>query len=292
MKGILFAGDSFTWGEGLHYYSDLHFDYNNQKFDLEYIGYDRNKITPAQIQFIKSKRFARKVANNFDTFELVQRNNGGMNFEIFKFIDEIKYSYKNEYVEANDNNVNLRQFHYTLEDFDYVVIQLTDMFREDIKYIDNGITKKFNISVIESINDFKKFLISNFNNNFKTFIDFYLLEYSKFIEKKIIEYETKGIKKCFILTWQNDIIPFIENNPFLNERFVTFKKDKKNYKSIWDLQSKNDRPQNMSITDDVHLIKKGIKITNGHTSLTAHNLIAESIIKKIEENEQSELHTL
>lgn len=292
MKGILFAGDSFTWGEGLHYYSDLHFDYSNKKFDTNYIGYDRNKITPAQIQFIKSKRFARQVANNFNTFELVQKNNGGMNFEIFKFIDEIKYSYKNEYVEANDDNVNLRQFHYKLEDFDYIVIQLTDMFREDIKYIDNGISKKINISVIESINDFKKFLINNFDNNFKNFINFYLLEYSKFIEKKFIEYETKGIKKCFILSWHNDIIPFIENNSFLNERFITFEKDEKKYKSIWDLQNKTDRPENMSISDDIYFIKKGIKVVNGHTSLSAHNLIAEHIIKKIEENESTRIHSV
>ena len=292
MKGILFAGDSFTWGEGLHYYSDLHFDYSNKKFDTNYIGYDRNKITPAQIQFIKSKRFARQVANNFNTFELVQKNNGGMNFEIFKFIDEIKYSYKNEYVEANDDNVNLRQFHYKLEDFDYIVIQLTDMFREDIKYIDNGISKKINISVIESINDFKKFLINNFDNNFKNFINFYLLEYSKFIEKKFIEYETKGIKKCFILSWHNDIIPFIENNSFLNERFITFEKDKKKYKSIYDLQNRTDRPENMSISDDIYFIKKGIKVVNGHTSLSAHNLIAEHIIKKIEENESTRIHSV
>jgi len=52
MKGILFAGDSFTWGEGLQYYSHL----PNIKWDAT--QHHIEDYTPAHVEFIKSKRFA------------------------------------------------------------------------------------------------------------------------------------------------------------------------------------------------------------------------------------------
>lgn len=285
MKGILFAGDSFTWGEGLHYYSDLHFDYNNQKFDLEYIGYDRNKLSAAQVEYIKTKRFSRKVANYFSTIDIVRKNNGGFNWEIFQFIDEVESAYQYEYNMGQE--AMERPFKFIINDFDYIVVQLTDIFREDTKFEYKNQIRSCNIKDVHSVKntEFDKFIKENYDGNVNKFIDLYLKNYANFIENKFKEYESKGIKKCFLVSWQNDIIPYIKNNKFLNERFISFQIDGVVFDSIWDTQNREDRPNSMTISDDLYLHKKNIYVVNSHCSLKAHNIIADSIIKKIEENE-------
>ena len=292
MKGIIFAGDSYTWGEGLHYYSDLHFDYDKPIHDYEYIGYDRNKLSASQIEFIKCNRYSRKVANYFNTFDVVRKNNGGQNAEIFEFIDKIQNAYQYDY------NLGIegahRAFKFIHKDFDYAIVQLTDMFREETKFEYENELRSCNIRDIYSIKNskFDKFIEENFEGNINNYLDVYLKNYADFIETKFKEYEHKGIKKCFLITWQNDIIPFIHTNPFLNERFITFDIDGNTFNSIWDLQTRNDRPKSMSISDDLYFVTKNIRVVNGHTSLTAHNIIAKSIIKKIEENESTRIHSI
>ena len=83
MKGILFAGDSYTWGEGLQYYSDL------PNVAWKSIGHRAEDYTPAHVKFIESQRFARKVSTHFNTFDYCRNNNGGGNEDVFRFIDEI-----------------------------------------------------------------------------------------------------------------------------------------------------------------------------------------------------------
>ena len=58
------------------------------------------------------------------------------------------------------------------------------------------------------------------------------------IHKKIEFYERKGIKSK-IITWQEDIIPYIENDLFLNQKFVTLSYKDKTYKSISLLQKEH-----------------------------------------------------
>lgn len=286
MKGILFAGDSFTWGEGLHLYSDLP--------DLHYneVGFNNARYTPAHKDWINANRFSRRVANYFETFDLVRYSNGGDNCEIFDFIDNIETEYQRRYVDAQ--TATHRMFTYKLNDFDYIIIQLTDIFREKV-LLPNG--ERCNIRSLDSIKTtgFDEYLKDNFDNNLDNFMLDYLEKFSKELENRIKKYEDLGIKKCFIITWHIDILPFIKNNLFLNERLITFDLGHTIVDSIWDLQglyhTKNKYPE-MTINLDPYFLKKNIVTTNGHTSLTAHKLMANSIIKKIEENEQSELHTI
>jgi hypothetical protein len=286
MKGILFAGDSFTWGEGLHLYSDLPDVHYNE------VGFNNKRYTPAHKDWINANRFSRRVANHFETFDLVRYNNGGDNGEIFHFIDNIETEYQRRYVDAQ--TTPHRMFTYKLNDFDYIIIQLTDIFRERI-LLPNG--ELCNIRSVEHMKTtgFNEYLKDNFDNNLDNFISYYLEKFSKDLEYRIKNYENLGIKKCFIITWHIDILPFIKNNLFLNERLITFDLGDTIAESIWDLQSLYKIPTKypeMTISQDPYFLKKNIVTTNGHTSLTAHKLMANSIIKKIEENEQSRLHTI
>ena len=284
MKGILFPGDSFTWGEGLHMYSEL----PDIKFDEQ--GHDGKNYTPAHIKFIEANRFARKVANHFNTFELTRTSNGGSNDMIFEFIDNLPGQYKRNNMPAVGIDKVPRSIEYRLEDFDYIVLQLTDMFRDDVKFEYKDIIGYCSIKSRESMvySGFIHYLKDEFNNDINAFIKYYLEKLMNNIIEKFKLYESKGIKRCFIHTWQNEPIPFFQNNPYLNERWITYKIDDKIYNSIWDLQ----KEKGMSLNNDTFFLNKKIIVYNGHTSLEAHNIQANAIIKKIEEYEQSTIHSV
>jgi hypothetical protein len=287
MKGILFPGDSFTWGEGLHMYSDL----PDIKFDEQ--GHDGKNYTPAHVKFIEANRFARKVANHFNTFELTRTANGGSNNMIFEFIDKLPEQYKKNNMPAVGSDRVARSVQYRLEDFDYIVLQLTDMFRDDVKFEYKDIIGYCNIKSTESMaySGFIHYLKDEFNNNINEFMKYYLEKLMNTIIEKFKLYESNGIKRCFIHTWQNEPIPFFQNNPYLNERWIRYEVDDKVYNSIWDLQT-NKELKNMTINQDEFFLKKQIRVHNGHTSLEAHNIQAQSIIKKIKEYEQSTIHSV
>lgn len=284
MKGILFPGDSFTWGEGLHFYSEL----PDIKFDEQ--GHDGRNYTPAHIKFIEANRFARKVANYFNTFELTRTSNGGSNNMIFDFIDNLPKQYKLNNMPGVGSDTVPRSVQYRLEDFDYIVLQLTDMFRDDVKFQYKDIIGYCNIKSIESMeySGFIHYLKDEFNNDITKFIKYYLEKLMNNVIEKFKLYESKGIKRCFIHTWQNEPIPFFQNNPYLNERWITYDVDDKIYNSIWDLQ----KEQGMSLNNDTFFLNKKIIVYNGHTSLEAHNIQSKAIIKKIEEYEQSTIHSV
>ena len=62
MKGILFGGCSFTWGQGLYHYSDLERLYHPEKSYTFRIG----DVTTSQLRMMRSLRYSRLVANHFD----------------------------------------------------------------------------------------------------------------------------------------------------------------------------------------------------------------------------------
>jgi hypothetical protein len=287
MKGILFAGDSFTWGEGLHLYSDL----PDVKFDE--IGHDGRNYTPAHIKFIEANRFARKVANHFNTFELTRTANGGSNNQIFDFIDDLSNQYRLYNKPALGSYAIARSVEYRLEDFDYIVLQLTDMFRDGVKFEHNNNIYDCSIRSYESIQEsgFNFYLKDKFNNDINEFIEYYLEKLMNNIIEKIKLYESNGIKRCFIHTWQNEPVPFFQNNPYLNERWIKYDVDGKIYNSIWDLHMDKEL-KNTIINQDEFFLNKKIIVYNGHTSLEAHNIQSKAIIKKIEEYEQSTIHSV
>ena len=284
MKGLLFPGDSFTWGEGLHMYSEL----PDIKFDEQ--GHDGKNYTPAHIKFIEANRFARKVANHFNTFELLRISNGGSNSNAFDFIDNLPKQYKKNHMPAVGSDKVARSVEYRLKDFDYIILQLTDMFRDDIKFEYKDITGYCNIKSDESRNrsGFNYYLRDVFNNDINAFIEYYLEKLINNIIEKFKLYESNGIKRCFIHTWQNEPIPFFQNNPYLNERWITYEFNNTVYNSIWDLQ----KNKGMSLNNDEFFLNKKIIVHNGHTSLSAHNIQSNAIIKKIEEYEQSTIHSV
>lgn len=88
-KNIIFAGDSFTWGEGLDLYMDTPFWIEQREKDsdwpnLQYI------ITEESDKFRETYRWSTAVANYFDCDSIVRQANGGGFHDGLSLIDEHK----------------------------------------------------------------------------------------------------------------------------------------------------------------------------------------------------------
>jgi hypothetical protein len=66
MKGILFGGCSFTWGQGLYFYSEL----NRLTYPVNEFTYNDATVNDAHRKFRDTLRYPRLVANHFKTFEV------------------------------------------------------------------------------------------------------------------------------------------------------------------------------------------------------------------------------
>ena len=83
-KGIVFAGCSFTWGQGLYYYSKM-----STVKEPAPEQYEHKLVTDAHKRFMATLRFPRLVANHFNTFESFKISNGGSEDETFDFFHTI-----------------------------------------------------------------------------------------------------------------------------------------------------------------------------------------------------------
>jgi hypothetical protein len=95
------------------------------------------------------------------------------------------------------------------------------------------------------------------------------------IKNFFIFYEEKGIKTR-ILSWQNDLVPYILKDDFMNERHIKLNYSTERYNSIEDLMN---NVQNMSISNDYFTFSNPINDT--HPSKLCHKTIANSIITNI-----------
>lgn len=132
-KGVLGLGCSYTWGEGLYFYSDL----DNLPFSENHV-FDYNKVTPAMMLYKNKHRFIDLISNHYNTWCWVEPGNGGANMQ---FCDYIETDFKNR-----------DKFNYN--DFSLLVFQFTQVSR-DLK---NGIDI---YTQIKTVNDICK----EFENN-------------------------------------------------------------------------------------------------------------------------------
>ena len=281
MRGIIFAGCSFTWGEALELYSDyptIRYDYYKQEhkgyFFPEAVMYQK----PGHIKFIESNRFARKVSQHFNTFDLVHPKNGGSLSTMRKFIASSLLEYEG--------------------DIEYVVLQFTEILR-DVYIHDKCLNSCCNISVREILNDRVSYECKELElEEYKKYKSYEL--YNKYFGDKTPldidnEYSTKeliktltflkdidesGIKVKLLGTWTSDIQKYenlknIDLNlyNFYKESLIPIYSDDREYETIFSAYNSN--PEYKIATDLPWS-------NNDHPSLKFHNLLTQSIIKSIE----------
>ena len=260
MKGLLFGGCSFTWGQGLYFYSDLPNLYNPKNIH-EFLSH---KVTKAQIKYKNTLYFPRLVANHFNTFEVVKEKNGGSEDETFEFFKTI-FDNKNNIVSRNDN--------YTYDDFDYIILQLSSVVRNKFYFKINNV--EFSTPGWFPNNEILRYMeLSNL-----TLDDCYnelLVQQFERLKRELIFYENQGLK-IKILLWFEDLLEFIKKDDFFNDKIVKFEYDNKVFKTIYELGESYDE---MYIYTDPYFKDK--KFNDYHPSRLLHKVIADGIIKSIE----------
>jgi len=220
-KGILGLGCSYTWGEGLYFYSDL----DNLPFSENHM-FDFNKVTPAMMLYKNKHRFIDLISNHYNTWCWVEPGNGGTNIQ---FCDYIETNFKNR-----------DKFNYN--DFSLLVFQFTQVSR-DLK---NDIDVYTQIETVDSI--CKKF-------------------------------EKNGIK-VVSFCWDEEIPNnFLYNRLFKNRHIdITINGITK---PAFDYFIWNDE-YNITIASDFKT--KNLQKNDLHFNKKGHRLIADLIIKKLEQD--------
>jgi hypothetical protein len=274
MKGILFGGCSFTWGQGLYFYSDL----VNLPYGTQNYGFDYKNINESMLRYKNAVRFPRVVAQHFKTFEVVREDigklygNGGSEDETFSYFD---YLFNVE-----------RKFKYV--DFDYIVIQLSNVWRNDFIFELNGIEYRTKIMELFLYDHIEKDVILSkeldeycklHNYTFDDIKDFLINQQYKRLKEKVIFYQNRNIK-VKIVCWLNDLLPSIKNDETLNHAYVPIKHNNLVFETIQDLF---DYDKNYEIEYDL-LHNKGIVCQDKHPNVACHEVIANSIIENIKKD--------
>jgi len=263
VKGMIFAGCSFTWGQGLYYYSNLP-SLDEPPPDQ----YDPKMIRETHLKFAERIRYPRLVAQYFDTFELVHPHNGG----------------------SNQGAVNWWKdcFNHKLQqsDISYLVFQFTQWERDNFKFEIDG--KQFNLPFHACNQEENKKFFLKFLEREKLSLDSWIEQYIRsgfeYVKSFLIDCESYGIK-TLVHTWPSEYLRLIDNDPWLKERLIEFEYKGIRYRSIEDLmhpgtmQNKGYNPE-LTIKWDENEFE--ITPKDHHPSPSCHKVIAENIITCIQ----------
>jgi hypothetical protein len=295
MKGLVFAGCSFTWGQGLYFYSDLN---HTPKFD-EWV-YDYSLMTDALIKFKDTIRFPRLVANHFNTFDVCKATNGGSDVTSLMFLKKLFDKYEEPANDKIKSSPWLSQENYYFDDIEYVIFQMTQPYRSGFKFEYKGKyyfvypNPMFNdVSIIHEEwkdgsehfiengieNIFFKWLDEN-NYTIQDYLDLHMNHFNNEVKNYLGYLEANGIKTK-VLFWVNDSSMLFDDD-FYKQRHILLEHEGKTYKTISDLQSSC--KERFVIAYD----KEGFggkipenALTDFHPSKYCHEVIAKNVINSI-----------
>lgn len=277
VKGLLFAGCSFTWGQGLYYYSNL----PTLKEPLP-DHYDPALITAAHRRYMETVRFPRLVANHFKTWEVVHPFNGGSNLSAIRWW---RSSFNNM---PSGPDHTIKEYEYN--EFEHVFFQLTQWHRDNIDIEIDGKRHSVPMNIIlggpgneEWPERFARWLKIK-----KLTWDQWLVQYIDDnidrVKNFLMEFEDNGVKSTLIL-WPevynheavgDEYISRIESDPWLNERLLRLKYEGRSFDSMEALMNAHSE---MTIKTDVTSFKDTPK--DHHPSLKMHSVMADNIIEHL-----------
>jgi len=244
-KGILCLGCSFTWGEGLYYYSGLEGLTMSEEHNFPKYQSQHRSVYDSYREMV---RWPRLVSNHFNTWEWtgVGTTNGGTNIQLYSDIIQKK--------------LNVGDIKYS--DFDYFVWQFTDVIR-DCPYHDEIMTQFLD------------------DNDFMDILELETRRFLLFADRKIKEWESRGVKVITIV-WQQDIVLHPLYDKLFSKRHANIEYQGIEYKSFSELFVSDSKTLNspaITIRDDFY--EKGFQKNDSHPNLLGHQILANSIIKKI-----------
>jgi hypothetical protein len=279
---MTFAGCSFTWGQGLWYYSAL----DSLIEDTAY-GYEPGLRNTVHHEFRKKWRWPNRVADHFGTVDVTHSQNGGANDQIVEYWSACFKNKKPIQVRSFDG----RRIIDTTEPINYsdvshFVFQFTQWWRSSITLNIGGQQKSVNVQACWDDNQpYKKIFNDWFDNNgerlgMNNLGDFHqsIIKRDIFQVKQLLEeLEQQGIK-TYLMSWPWEHTESIKNDPWLSERFISFDYNEKNYRCIEELIT----TEKLTIETDTEFFTVPPK--DAHPSLKAQQVIADNVIKFIENN--------
>lgn len=288
-KGIVCIGCSHTWGGGLEWYSN-HTDVLERESDGTF---DSNNISYATYKFISANRWSRLLSNQLGTWEVNRYTNSGSedgSIEWLKYIFSLEHHYggntklKKCYL---NGDLNLK---FDFNEIDYVIVQLTDPFRNNVIYL-NDKPVELNIAKVrrrdnpnlnkidnfkgniteELYNEFYNFYFENFKS-YKDMEDYFCKQNLTLLEKLFRTLEDNGVK-CRVWSWQKEYVPFLKDNNFLNKRYIKFQYDNKEFDSLSHLFDYN--PKFVISKSDYRI--NGKRVNDDHQTIECHKITADSI---------------
>ena len=280
-KGIAFVGCSFVWGQGLYYYSSLP---TVERVPVN--TFDEHKVTDAQIEYMKSRRWPRLVANHFNTFELVQSENGGSNANNIEWWNDcFSKEPKNP---AGYYNAKVLP-NYSYNELSHAVIQLTQCHRDNFifDHAEEGEQlKKLGYDPTESpileIAYKRTDILPNYLRHIGLSLEEWEFSYRdrsvRMIKRLMQQFEDNGIKTS-IMTWPEENVVHVEKDNWLNNRFIKMQHNGETFNSIESLMQQN---PSLMIINDYETFE--VPPQDCHPSLQCQNVIAENVINYMEKH--------
>lgn len=276
----MFAGCSFTWGQGLHYYSNL----PNIQEPLPW-HYDSNLVSFVNYEFIKSVRFPRIVANHFGSVELTQPFNGGSNASIMAWwnscFDNID-SYQQNELSINSSTGLPR---YKFDEVSHLIFQLTQWDRDFTTIEVDG--KVYGpISYANLMYDHREVFLRYLEKNNMTldeYVDNANQKNMQAVKTFLQKFEDHGVK-TYVICWPLESVKYVMEDHWLSKRLITLHFKELEFPSIAHLMGASDQypvpfPE-MSIMRDASSFE--VTPSDMHPSLSCHKVIAESVIKRLQ----------
>lgn len=261
-KGIVFAGCSFTWGQGLYYYSNM-----STLIEPAPDAYNPAIVTDAHKRFGATLRYPRLVANYFKTFEVVSKQNGGCEDTSIAFLQKV-FGRLDAHTHLSDDN-------FSYSEIDYIILQTSQIVRNE--FIFEYENKKWKFLPWEELESkmFYNWLAEN-NINFDDWAKMHYTNVYNKLKSELEFYESKGIK-VFILCWEEDYLKHFGDDKWLIDRLIPMFYNGVDYVTIRNLM---DTHKYLHINSDYDYFEDPPK--DHHPSKLCHEIIAKNVIEKIE----------
>lgn len=263
-KGMVFVGDSYTWGHGLWQY------YPNDSYSQDDGISEQYTSNPCLSEFHLANRWVRKVATHFKTFERVRKFTAGSDYESLSSLSQFFYNGSCEYPGVlHDTEYPLKY-----KDVSYIIFGTSYIDRcPHIKPI-----SPLQITPLEDVTP--EMIIDYGFMNVKQFLDYHKRFYFNRIKTKLMEVEQMGVKT---LIW--NVTPvykeLFSNDDWMMKRLIPMK-----YKndSEFNIEKLMQTHKHLILSEDSYFKKYQDRNPpeDGHPSLYAQQVIADSVINSIE----------
>jgi hypothetical protein len=262
MKGLIFAGCSFTWGQGLYYYSGM----ETIKYP-EPDAYDSKLVSDAHIRYMETLRYPRLVANHFNTWEVVSKQNGGSEETTINFI-QASFGIVNGQGHLIDDK-------FDFSEIEYVIIQTSQPGRNGFYYRFKDRDCHFLVHDPKSKAEFYEWIIEERKISIDQWREEHIRDYFEKIKSLMRMLESKGVKTK-ILCWENDYLNLIKNDIFMYNRFIDLEYRGERFECIRDMMIKH---PHLTINSDYDNFENPPK--DHHPSKECHEVFSKSVIESI-----------